>query len=84
MIDNLETFNVRQLIAAVIKLSDEEFLRFCMKITPHHEVSKDSPDAMLNAISSFIINNDMNDGFFEILKKYKKRLMYKNLLLLKR
>ncbi|WP_336990913.1 ABC-three component system protein [Bacillus toyonensis] len=74
LIDNLETFNVRQLIAAVIKLSDEEFLQFCMKITPHHEVSKDNPDAMLNAISSFIINNDMNDGFFEILKKIQKEI----------
>ncbi|MFV5911893.1 ABC-three component system protein [Bacillus cereus] len=74
LIDSLETFNVRQLIAAVTKLSDEEFLQFCMKITPHHEVNKDKPDAMLYAISNFIINNDMNNGFFEILKKIQKEI----------
>ncbi|EJV95955.1 hypothetical protein IGI_01048 [Bacillus toyonensis] len=84
LIDNLETFNVRQLIAAVIKLSDEEFLQFCMKITPHHEVNKDKPDAMLYAISSFIINNDMNDGFFEILKKIQKEIDVQKFTFIKR
>ncbi|MED2013674.1 ABC-three component system protein [Bacillus wiedmannii] len=84
LIDNLETFNVRQLIAAVTKLSDEEFLQFCMKITPHHEVNKDKPDAMLHAISSFIINNDMNDGFFEILKKIQKEIDVQKFTFIKR
>lgn len=73
-LDSLETVNVRKLINSVGELSDEEFLRFCMKITPHHEVNNENPEAILTAISEFIINTSMNDGFFEILKRIQKEI----------
>jgi hypothetical protein len=71
-IDIDKTKNLQRIISTVNELDDEDFLEFCKKITPDHEVDKNNPDRMLSAISSFINDTKMNDCFFEILKKIKK------------
>lgn len=66
--------NVRRVINAVLKLDDEDFIKFCLKITPNHEVQDDNPDSILNALSTLISETHMNDGFLEILKQIEKAI----------
>lgn len=73
-IDIVDKRNLHLLINSVLELSDDDFLKFCMKITPHHEISEDDPSSILDALSSFISETHMTEGFLEILKQIKKEI----------
>ncbi|ALC84841.1 hypothetical protein AM499_02690 [Bacillus sp. FJAT-22090] len=74
IIDRKSIMNVNRVINSVLKLDEEEFIKFCMKITPNHEVNDENPDSLLNALSTLISETHMNDGFLEILKRIQNQI----------
>lgn len=73
-LDRKSIMNVNRVINSVLGLDEEEFIKFCMKITPNHEVNDDNPDSILNALSTLISETHMNDGFLEILKRIQNQI----------
>ena len=73
-----DILNVLGVINSVLKLNDDKFLSFCMKITPNHDVYSEDPNSILNALSTLISETHMNDGFLEILKRVRKQINIEN------
>jgi hypothetical protein len=69
-----EILLVNKIIKQIYELGDEQFLEFCLKITPNNEVSKDHPDHIVKMIQQCLNRTGLNDGFFEITKEVKKEL----------
>ncbi|MEK4091397.1 ABC-three component system protein [Viridibacillus sp. FSL H8-0110] len=69
-----DIINVHSVINSVLELDEEKFIKFCMKITPNHEVNDENPDSILYALSTLISETHMNDGYLEILKRIQKQI----------
>jgi hypothetical protein len=73
-LESNEILNVLRVINSVLELNDDEFLKFCIKITPNHDVDDEDPDSILNALSTLISETHMNDGLLEILKRIRTQI----------
>ncbi|MGE1163660.1 ABC-three component system protein [Peribacillus simplex] len=66
--------NLYSLINSVLELNDESFLKFCMKITPHHEFRDEDSENILDALSNYISETHMSEGYLEILKQIRREV----------
>ncbi|WNF23153.1 ABC-three component system protein [Mesobacillus jeotgali] len=66
--------NLHSLINAVLELDDESFLKFCMKITPHHPINEDDPETLLEALRYYIPETHMKEGYLEILIQIQNKI----------
>ncbi|MEH7460483.1 ABC-three component system protein, partial [Bacillus sp. JJ1127] len=66
--------NINKLIKSICELNDENFLNFCLKITPDNEIDIDNPEHIMNTLSNCILAPNMTDVYFEILKQILKEI----------
>ncbi|PAF35685.1 hypothetical protein CHH58_15835 [Terribacillus saccharophilus] len=69
-----EIENIRKLVNYTNQLSEEDFLVFCLKITPDNQVNMEIPDQIIKVIRECLHQTSLNDGFFEILKQVKRNI----------
>ncbi|MBF9297711.1 ABC-three component system protein [Mammaliicoccus sciuri] len=61
-----------KILKEINELDDEQFLDFCLTITPNNEVNKELPEHIIKMINQCLNKTALNDGFFEILKQIKR------------
>lgn len=61
-----------KILKEINELDDEQFLDFCLRITPNNEVDKELPEHIIKMINQCLNKTALNDGFFEILKQIKR------------
>jgi hypothetical protein len=69
-----EIEKVRRLVNYTNQLSEQDFLVFCLRITPDNQVNMEIPDQIIKAIRECLHQTSLNEGFFEILKQVKRNI----------
>lgn len=72
MILEQEVLRLHKTLKQINELDNEQFLDFCLKITPNNEVNKELPEHIIKMIKHCLNKTGLNDGFFEMLKQIKK------------
>lgn len=72
LISSEEILVIRKTFKQIIELDNNQFLDFCLTITPNNEVNKESQEHVIQIIYQCLNKTGLNDGFFEILKQIKQ------------
>ncbi|MGE6489191.1 ABC-three component system protein [Paenisporosarcina sp. NPDC076898] len=84
LITNDDIKKIKAFMDSLNLLDENQFIEFCLKITPDNEINRDHPDHIIKMLSACLYKTSMSDGFFEIIKKIKIELDFGKVVYIKK